>query len=721
MITVPQGGTIAGQAAQAGPAQISDVGNIVAQFGDAIQQKFGAIKAKQDEIKLQRTTLDLTKDIGVERQRFEQMTDPAQIEAEWPEFVTGLTEKYTNAKGPDGQPLLSPDQSAALGLTIQDLTTRHGLALGNRAITLTQSQATAAWTDARLDIVNTAATADPDTMLAMIELGEGAIDKQLVDGGMMPDEAATAKAALRYDVYNARAITAGSEDPAGLRADLEAGEYDPLGPERVAALKSASDAEIDRLAAAEVKAVEAATTEQNRVIDAELDDIAALAGKPGTSIANLDRMSDPAFQARPKYAQTAAALDLAVDLPNIDRMTPAEFDAAIAAEQADPKTKPYEAERLAELVKRRDAAVKGWATDGAAQAKASGLPIPEVDVTDTDTLAEGLAKQIAFSGQLAKDGYMKNPLGAVLDTAQRAEIKAMTAPDADYAQRVEIARAIAIGTGGNTDALTRAFGLDPVFAEATRVLVDTGSETLATEILRGQQKSAPGGTVVLPPKAATIATFDQLSGGAYEGDPAAKAQAMAAVNALYADSMIGADPTNTEASEPFLKDDDAQAAYEVAFKRYTGATADKDGALTVGGLQPFRDRNVILPAGVALADVETAIENIDYQQRGRAYNPNFDQWLPVADQQGKLFQPGEAPDPMRALKVASVDGRLPDLQIDAGGNSAILEDLQIEKVPGKRDWYQFTYPVDGRNQIIGDTGGKPYWFRLPALIKGASK
>lgn len=719
MITVPQGGTIAGQAAQAGPAQVSELGNIVSQFGDAINQKFGAIKAKQDEIKFQRTTLDLTKDIGVERQRFDQMTDPAQIEAEWPEFVAGLTEKYTNAKGPDGKPLLSPDQSAALGLSIQDLTTRHGLALGDRAITLTQSQATAAWTDARLDIVNTAATADADTMLAMIELGEGAIDKQLADGGMMPDEAATAKAALRTDVYNARAIAKGSEDPAGLLAELETDEYDALGPERKAALKVAAQAEVDRQAAAEVRAVKAATTEQTRVIGAKLADITALAGK-GVTIADLDLLADPSFQAHPKYGEAAAAVSLAQEDAAIRQATPDQLNAAIAAEEASPKSEAYEAERLIVLRKWRDEAVKGWATDGAAQAKASGLPIPEVDVTDTENLAEGLAKSIAFSGQLAKDGYMKNPLGAVLDTAQRAEIKAMTAPDADTDQRLEIARAIALGTGGNTEALTRAFGLDPVFAEATRVLADTGNETLATGILRGQQK-VENGSVILPTKASLLQVFSIVTGGVYDDDPAAQAVAMAASTALYADGARGLDPTSTENATAFQDDEEQIAAYAAAVRAWSGATADPNGDLTVGGLQPVRDRVTPLPVGISADDVETAMENIDFQQRGRAYNPNFDEWLSSRDQQGKLFQPGDAPDPMRALKAASVDGRLPHLQIDAGGNSAILEDLQIEKVPGTRDWYQFTYPVDGRSQVIGDTKRKPYWFRLPDLIKGASK
>lgn len=716
MITIPQGGTIAGQAAQATTPQIDDTGSFIAQIGNAINTKFAAVKAKQEEIQTQRTTLDITRDIGVERQKFDQMTDPAQIEAQWPVFVAGLTDKYTNAKGPDGKPLHTPDQVAAFGLTIQDLGMRQGLALGDRAIALTQSQGSAAWSTNRLDIVNTAATADPDTMLAMIELGEKSIDQLAADTAMMPEEVAKQKQTLHYDVYNARAISIGGEDPAGLLAQLNAGEYDPLGPERVAALKVTAQNEIDRLAAAEAQTVKAAQTEQDRVIGAKLTDMTALFGK-GNTVADQDLLDLPEYKASPKYGEAIAARDLAAATPGIRQMTPAQLDAAIAAEKADPKSESYQAERLTVLTKWRDDAVKGWANDGAAQAKASGLPIPEVDVTDLEHLGEGLAKQIAFSGQLAKDGHIKDPLGAVLDTTQRAAIKALTAPEADYAKKIDLARAIAAGTGGNTDPLTRTLGLDPVFAEATRVLVDTGNEALATRILSGQQKAAPGGTVVLPPKAALANIFDDVTGGVYENDPAAKARAFAAVNGLYADSASGLAAASTEASAPFLQDNEAQAAYTAAVKEYTGATPDRDGNLTVGGLQPFRDRNVMLPQGVALDEVEIAMENIDRQLKGDAFNAADGFWVAATDANGVPFQSADAADRLRGLKAASVDGRVPFW----GGNDDLVSEFQIEKVPGRNDQYRFTYPVNGRSQIVGDANGVEYRFRLPALIKGASK
>ncbi|MDZ7919989.1 hypothetical protein [Rhodoferax sp.] len=143
-LTVPQGSTIAGRAANLTPAPVSEFGDTIAAVGTAVAQKYTAIQAQQQEVQTQRTRLDATREFGQARQQFDQITDPARIEAEWPVFVQDMTDRYVNAKGPDGQPLYTPEQQAELGLTFQELGDRHGLALGQRAIDLTQSQQNAA-------------------------------------------------------------------------------------------------------------------------------------------------------------------------------------------------------------------------------------------------------------------------------------------------------------------------------------------------------------------------------------------------------------------------------------------------------------------------------------------------------------------------------------------------------------------------------------------------
>lgn len=716
MITIPQGGIAAGRAAQLAPAPVSDLGGVIADVGRATAEKFGAIKAQQEEVQTQRTRLDITREIGQERQRFNQITDPAQIEAEWPVFVQGLQDKYINATGPDGQPLLTPEQSAALGLTIQDLTDRHGLALGDRAIALTQSQQTAAWITAKADITTEAATADPDTLLAMIELGEGAIDQRLANGLIMPDDAATEKAAFRAEVYGARATAAINADPAAFLSEAEAGEYNDLGAERIASLRVSAQTEIDRRAAAAIKADEAAVAEQNRVIGERLTTMTALFGK-GVSVADEDMLNDPLVQSHPDYPKAVAARDLAIETPGIRQMTPAQLDAAIAAERAAPKSETFQTERLDVLTAWRDAAAKGWTTDPVAQARTSELPVPPIDVADPASLATGIAQRLTFATTLQQGGYVRDPRAAVLDEAERTALRAITAPDADVQPKLDLAMALAQGTGGNPEFLTRIIGADPVFAEATRLMVETGSTEVAASMLRGQQKLA-GATAAAPSRANQIAVFDRVTGGVYDDDPQAKAQIMAATEALYADRSRGLNPDGSDTIIPFMDDTAAQDAYAEAVQRVTGGTPDGSGALTVGGVQPIRDSMVRLPPGTALEDVEVALDGLSAQLRG--WKDADASAVPLSDAFGEPIQRAAPADPLRGLRAASVDGRVPFLG-DPDGQAELFDSLQMERVPGTRDQYRFVYPQGGRATILGDANGLEYRFRMADLIRGASQ
>lgn len=702
-LTVPQGGTIAGRAASLTPAPVAEIGGIIADVGSAVASRFGQIKAQQEAVQTQRTTLDITREIGRERQRFDQVTDPAQIEAEWPVFVQGLTERYATETGPDGRPLRSPEQVAALGLTIQELGDRHGLALGQRAIDLTQSQQTAAWTEARAAITTEAATADPDTLFALLELGEGAIDQRLANGLIMPDGAATEKAAFRAEVYIARAIQVISEDPAGFLADAEAGEFNDIGAERIATLRVSAQAEIDRRAAAEVKAGEAAVTEQNRVMDQRLTTMTTLLGKDGVPVADMDYLNDPAVQARPGYAAARAAADLYIEMPQLAQMTPAQLDAAIASEEAAPKSEVYQAERLEVLRARREAAAKGLTTDPKLYATEAGLPVPQIDMTDPDRLATTIAQSMAYATTLQRDGYVSDARAAVLTEADRTAMRAVTAPEAEVQPKLDLAIAIARGTQGNPDFLSRIIGADPVFAEAARVLAETGSEGVATSILRGQQRVATG-TAEVPAKADQIAVFDDITGGVFQDDPTSKARIMAAATALFADTSAGVDVSADNIGE-------VTELYTTAVQVVTGASPDRNGDLTIGGVQPFRDAMVRLPPGVPLADVETAVDNLWYQLNGRAKHPETGQWLAAPT----------TPDVLRAFRSASVDGRVPNMdQLTADPD--IIEEMVIERIPGARAQYRFVYP-DGRgyNQILRDDQGLEYRFRMEDLIRGAAE
>ena len=653
MITVPEGGTVAGRSASVQIEQ-PDIGGFVAQVADGVAQKMGQIKAKQETYATEKTRLDIVKDIGTERLRFDQMSDPAQIEAEWPVFVQGLNEKYVNAKGPDGKPLLSTEQSQALGLTIQDLTTRHGLALGERTIALTESQATAQWIEARADIANQAATADPDTMVALIEFGEGAIDQRVTDGIIMPDKAAEEKMAFRAEVANARLTGAITSDPATALAELNAGEYNDLGAETVAARKATAQAEIDRRLAAEAKALDVARTEAERAMDAKLTDMAAVAAT-GVKVADRDLLEDPAYKSRPGYGKAAAAVALADEVPDLASKTPAELAALLEAEKAKAKSEPYQAERELYLDKLVKETTKGWATDALKQAAAAGLPVPPLDMTDTEALPTQIAQRIAFAAHLAKEGYIEDARTGVFFADEKATIKAMTGPEAEFDARLDLATAIAGGTQGSPDVVNRLIGSDPVFAHATRLMVETGWTGIAEAMLRGQQKITAG-TAAVPTKQNQIAVFDRVTGGVYDDDPTVKGQIIAAAEAKYADMSRGLNPDGSDSIIPFMDDEAAKAIYAEAVQEVTGAVADGTGALTIGGIQPFRDGMLRLPAGMPVTKVETAMENLERQLQGEVYDAPAGRYGPAESVPG-----ADAPDPLRGLRAASIDGRVPDL------------------------------------------------------------
>lgn len=713
-ITIPQGGTVAGRSASVqGLDQQADIGGFVSQVGSAVAEKMGKIKAQQRAVKYSQTELAMTKELGHEYQRVAQYTDPAQIEAEWPQIEATIRDKYVNAKDENGQPLLTPDEANALGLTLGGLSVKHGFNLGARSIELTQSQATAAWMEARPDIVNEAATADRDTLGAFIEFGEARIAELGQQTGKGEAEIVAEQQAFRAEVSNARATTALDQDPIAFISAAEEGVYDDLGPERVAQLKVTAQAEAARRAAAEAKAMEAAATESNRIVGQKLKDISGVVAKGGSiSTADRDLLQDPAYQAHPDYGQAIAAVTLADEKPNLNYLPPAELRKLLDEEKAKPDSAPYQVERQIYLENLLAEAEKGWATDGAAQAKKSGLPIPDLDPENLEDLPEALSKRIAYGIQLNRDGYVNDPRQAILDETERAALKAITAPTADLEPKMALALALARGTEGNAEWLTRLIGADPVFAEATRVMTETGSEELARTMLRGQQK-VESGNVILPPAKDIISVFNEVTGGAYEDDPIVAARIRNAAMAVYADTARGINPEGVDSRIPFMDDEEAKAAVGTAIRQVTGASPDAEGNLTVGGLQPFRDAMVKLPPGVPLADLESAMDNIEEQLAGRAFHPDVGDWVSTSDMEGKPFLSDGPPDPLRAFRAASIDGRVPEMSSD------VLGTLQIEKVPGRNDQYRFVYPSRGRLVPIGDSNGVEYRFRLPDLIRGA--
>lgn len=686
MITVPQGGNIAGRSAEI-RIERPDMGGFVSQVGAAVAQKMGQIKEQQRSVVVEKTKLDMTKEQGEAYQRVAQLTDPAEIETAWATEQAALREKYVNGKDAAGNPLLTPEEADALTLTFDGLATKHGFALGERTVKLTESQQAAAWSAARLDIVNTAATADPDTMAALVEYGEAAIDRL---PGLMPDQKQAQKEAFRGEVMNARVISAIDQDPAAALAALNAGTYDALGAEAVAQRKATAQAELDRRTAADQKASEAATKTRNDAIGKRLDTIADLALK-GRLVEDEQYLSDPEVQAHPDYPKAKAAIELRKEVPNLDVMTVAQLDQQIAAEEKRPITETWQNERLTVLRDMREKKATAMATDPKVALKDAGLPapdIPDFDPNDTAAFSAALSNAVSFDGWQREQGYSEQ--SAVFTKDQKTKLKAVLAPGADAGPKVALMGAILEGTKGNPSNVLADLEADPVTRRAAKVLGLTRDAGLTQSILRGQQK-AEADTVLKLPRAEQIRIFNEVSGGVFSDAPVAvQDELMSAAAALYADGAQGIDPT----AQP----EEAYALYEQSFIRLLGAQPDRNGAYTVGGLQEVNGALTVLPVGMSAQAVEDA-------------------WDSLADQ---LYENPTDPAsvPLGVFKAASVYGGVPDLGTDPYGR---LGTLALRRV-GETDIYELVREQSGRVTPIREVGrDNAYRFRLKDLVRGGSQ
>jgi hypothetical protein len=689
MITVPEAGIVGGRSADI-RIERPDIGGFVAQAGAAVAQKMGQIKDQQRAVVTQKTQLDMTKELGQERLRFEQMTDPAEIDQQWPQVEAAIRDKYVNQKDANGNPLFTPDEADALGLSFQNLSQRHALALGERTVKLTQSQAEAAWLEARTDIVTTAAGADPDSLAAYLDYGKAAIDQLGKQTGKMPAQIVAEQQAYEAEVMNARLIAAMDQDPAATIAAIDAGTYNALGAEAVAQRRATAQAEVDRRAAAAATAAEAETKKRTDDIGKRLDTIGELT-VAGRKVPDVDFVlnAPDEVKANPKYPRALARVKLGQEIPNLDLMTPAQLDQLITAERAREIVEPWENERLPVLIEMRDKKATALATDPKAALAASGLPVPEIpafDPANPEPFVAALQESLSFDAFQRDKGYSDQ--SAIFTKDQKAELKAILAPGADADAKAALAVAILQGTGGNAAPVLSALEADPTFRRTVKVLGLTGDTGLAQSILRGQQKMDTD-TVLKLPRADQIRIFDEITGGVFLDAPVAvREELMAASAAVYADGATGIDP----ADQP----DDAAALFEQSLVRVMGAQPDRNGSYTIGGLQEVNGSLTVLPVGLPVTAVETAWETLADQFDAAPTDP--------------------AALPMQAFKAASHYGGLPDLGTDPGGRLGTLILLRVDE----SEIYELGREEGGRITKVKEKGRDiVYRFKLRDLVRGA--
>lgn len=730
-LTVPQAGVIAGRSANTAVNEPGQLGAGLSDLGRAMLDVNARIKTERDELDMRRTQLTMARDMGQARLEVEQIGDPAQIGPTWEARKSEIRARYL-ALDDQGRPTIDPAKAEAYDLMFMDMDNRHAPALAEKAINLTRSQREAAWVEMRGQIETDALSADPETLSVYLEMADNAIDQRLAAGLISPEAAAVEKRDLKSGIYQNRANAAIEADPAAFLAGADAGAWNDLGADALAKGQLAAQSELNRREAEAAKEAERRTTAMDTAIKSRFADMTSIA-KDGRKATDEAWLASPEVQARitanPELAAARAELEAARGLrdenPGLRQMNPAQLDALIAAEQKKPISQPYQAERLKVLIKTREDLAAKWQTNKVDAARAAGMAVPEVpafDPANPEPYAKGIAERLAYDEALKAQGY--GPAPGVLGADEKAQVDTVIDPKADTGPKLALAEAMVAGTRGKPDVLFRGGGLsgDDVFNHATAMLALTGDRQLASEIMTGGQKVALG-TVNLPAEKQMTSVFDDLTGGLYEDNPKAKARVMAAARALYANSAAGMNPDGADSIIPFMDDTAAQDAYRVAVQRVTGATADANGDLTVGGVQDVRGTMTVLPPGVSVRAVEDSLDRIEDHLSGRVtgYDPNlgFDQ--NVSTEATAMSEAAPFATRMAALKAASIDGSIPDLGANAVAN---FRQTFLVPVPGSRDVYEMHYLRDGiatpLRRADGAKAGAAWRFRLPDLIRGGN-
>jgi len=711
-LTVPRAPATVGRAAQVDTTPIAGDGGLIAEFGNRMLEKGLQLKAQRDERARKQATLDMTRDMGQARLEVEQIADPAAIGPAWDAKVAEITGRYITEDTP-------PEVADALRMSVQQLGDEHGLELSGKVINLERSAEEATWVGMRDAIVTEAATADPTTFGALIEIGEAEIDARAAKGLIDPKAAAEQKIALRQEVYENRAATAIDADPEGFLTAAEAGEYDAMGGTNLVKFKGAAQNEIDRRAAAAAKAAEAEAKARSDAIGTRLDAIADLASK-GRLVEDEEYLADPDVRAHPKAAKAVAAVELRKEIPHLDMMTVGELDALIQAEAKRPVTETWENERLTVLRDMRDKKETGYSTNPKETATLSGMvapDLPEFDPADPAGWAKALKANVSFSGYLQEGGYTKR--SAIFSPEQKAALKPVLDPKAEAGPKVALMGAILEGTGGNAQPVLAELEADPVFRRGLKVLAVTGDPGLTEAILRGGQK-VEAKTTVLPSRKEQILIFDALTGGTFSDAPALKEEIMAASLALYADGADGID-AETTANEGWIADGAAYTLYQQSVQRLLGAQPDRNGALTVGGVQELNGSLVVLPRGVSAEQVEASWDAATYRLRGGKVSENWNEGAGNYDAHWDFSDADTMPDEERwaPFKAASLDRKsIPDLGSDPSGRMA---EITLRRV-GESDVYEMVWNNNGRLQVIPQKGTDYAWrFRLSDLVRGAGQ
>ncbi|MBW4710738.1 hypothetical protein KX928_23355 [Roseobacter sp. YSTF-M11] len=695
-LTIPRAGINAGRAARVQPTEADAAGAAVAQVGDAMLQAGARLENDRLSRENARNQVSLTKDLNDLRLRMESLGDPDQIDAEWTAGVEAVRQKYAEGLTEDGRPMVDPRNAEAFGLAVTDLASRHGFQIGLKSLQKRQSQRAATYIDYAATATQAAVGSDQDTRDTLIANGHRQIDDMVTAGVISPEQAAKRKIALGQDIDNAAAIGMVAEDPAGLIAALDAGEYSALPGETQARYRVQANAALAALEAQGRKEAEKLQSEQQKAIGQRLGEITDIA-QAGRTAVDEAWLASPDVKAHPDYGKAVAAIALRDATPQIAQLPPAKLDELIAAEKNSKVTKKFQTERLEVLQDLRAKAVEQLDKDPLAHLQSVGIDVPALPVFDpADPVAFGraLADRVAFSEQIRMQGYTTER--RIFDNEERATIKALAAVDQDPQTRLDLAVQLTAGLPPqNADAVAEVID-DPVFSHAGSLVTNGGARALGLEILRGQQVIAeenlilPGAQKRLDPIYESLGpVFADLPGG-----ERVQANVMAAADALYARRGRG-----VVQSDQVDEDLYRQALHEVM-----GGIGQFDGRNAQGGVQEVRDSFTILPMGISSGQAEDALESLGMRRRQAVENQ-------PRSGRGFEFDPAFLSEQLARVGSAGNPPVIAGQPIDR----TTLDNLELQAVGDDR--FIFTYRVsDDRITTLQTADGQTYEFSLRALI-----
>lgn len=412
-LTVPQASTVAGRSADT-TVQYQDTGAVFAQLGERVAEFGTALETDRLDREMSRLQVDMTRDVGDLRLQVEGMGDPDAAGAAWDQGMSQLRETYMTGAGENGRPRVDPRNAENFGLAFDDLTNRHGLAIGGQLLAARQSQRSATFMEYERVAGVEAARTDPGTRDQIYLNFDAEADKMEAAGIWTAEQTQQSKTRFRETTQNTGAIEMVNADPAGFLDLHEQGAYDWLPPDRAAAYAAQAQGRIDQMTAAQLRQAEADRKERAAQIDKRLGDIGLIADDGRTAV-DEDWLSNPEVQASPKFAEAQAAIALRNERSDLPFMNVSQLDALIAEEKVKPVGGKYQTERLKVLEARRDAAAKGYAKDPVAFAKASGLPVPALPTFDPaapDAYVDAFASRVTFGRDLAHNYYMFDTFGA---------------------------------------------------------------------------------------------------------------------------------------------------------------------------------------------------------------------------------------------------------------------------------------------------------------------